>query len=155
MKDLKVSMATAGRCTDVKNKITEYLQQPHHVMPRLNLGDFALPGDLALEKSAFVLARPGRDELNLNDELGVEFAPSSAPEWFPRFRGVLDLFPGERPDETIVELTGSYDPPFGAAGHAFDAALGHLIAQRSMRSFLQEIVARANDPHTEFQHVND
>lgn len=143
MKGLKVSVAATGPCPEIKEKLAAALRKPRRVPLRVNLGDFAVPGDVALEKSAFVLAQPVRDDLNLNDDLAVEFAPSSAPAWFPRFRGVLDVFPGEKPDETIVELTGSYEPPFGAAGKAFDAALGHLIAQRSIVSFLQQILTES------------
>lgn len=155
MKDIKVSAATTGRCAEIKDRLSAYLRMPRLVNLRISLGDFALPGDLAIEKSAVVLARTVRDDANLNDDLAVEFSPSAAPGWFPTFRGVLDVFPGEKDGESIVELTGSYDPPFGAAGEAFDAALGHLIAQRSIASLLQQIISGSGNQPAEFQHAND
>ena len=78
MKDLRVSAAAAGECAQIRSRIVERLAEPHAVTLRVNLSDFAIPGDVNLEKAAFVQVRSVRDRLNLNEELRIEFVPASA-----------------------------------------------------------------------------
>jgi hypothetical protein len=56
----------------------------------------------------------------------------------PKFTGALS---GERLEDGNSRLTlaGEYDAPFGPVGAAFDAILGHRIAQATAAAFLQDI----------------
>lgn len=141
MKELKVATAVAGDAQEIRSRVIAGFQRPHVVTLRVDLGDFALPGEVVLEKDAYVQARVARDTLNLNDDLHIEFEGASSPELFPKFRGTLDVFPGEKTGESVLELRGTYEPPFGFGGAAFDSAIGYLVAQRSLKAFLDQVVA--------------
>lgn len=141
MKELKVAAAVFGDAQEIRRKVVANFARPHAVTLRVSLKDFAVPGDLVLEKEVFVQARLARDELNLNDELQIEFEAASAANLFPAFRGLLDVVPGDKAGEAILELRGTYAPPFGFGGAAFDSAIGYLVAQRSVKAFLSELAS--------------
>jgi hypothetical protein len=68
--------------------------------------------------------------------------------WTPEPGGIYPSFDGEltvRADETyrsaILELTGEYAPPLGAAGRVFDAAFGQRIAAGTAQELLARIAA--------------
>ncbi len=54
----------------------------------------------------------------------------------PAFTGTLTLSAGEDYDETELRLDGQYDPPGGAAGHAFDELVGRRIAHATLGALL-------------------
>jgi len=58
---------------------------------------------------------------------------------FPRFDGTLTVSADTAAHGSRIELDGCYTPPFGAAGQLFDAAIGHRIAQRTAREFLNDL----------------
>jgi hypothetical protein len=58
---------------------------------------------------------------------------------FPVMRAELSFWPLTS-TETQLELQGTYRPPLGIVGHAFDAAIGHRIAEAAVHRFLREIV---------------
>jgi hypothetical protein len=57
----------------------------------------------------------------------------------PGFLGTLTLGAGETYRETMLELTGTYDPPGGIVGDFFDGVVGCRIAHASMNSLLDEV----------------
>lgn len=113
---------------------------PHELSMRLPLRDFGFPADLSLETEIVIATRLERDSLNLNEDLHVMFWAASAPQIFPTFSGVLDVFPD--PNGSIFQLRGTYEAPFGEPGRLFDTAIGHLIAQRSAKVLLEELGER-------------
>jgi hypothetical protein len=72
--------------------------------------------------------------------LRVRWTPVSGP--FPRFEGTLTTEGDDRYPACVLVLEGSYRPPFGVVGAAFDALLGRRIAIASARELLHEIAAR-------------
>ena len=58
---------------------------------------------------------------------------------FPTFQGTLAIWRDDDPSVTQIELDGTYEPPFGAAGQIFDAAIGQRIAQATAREFLKDV----------------
>jgi hypothetical protein len=44
------------------------------------------------------------------------------------------------PSETQLEIEGDYRPPLGPLGGAFDAAVGHRIAQASVHKLLEDLI---------------
>jgi hypothetical protein len=57
---------------------------------------------------------------------------------YPDFLGTM-LIESAGGDSSRIELTGKYEAPFGVAGKAFDATVGHRIAQAAARSLLAEL----------------
>ena len=56
----------------------------------------------------------------------------------PRFNGTLSSSAGE-PGKTILTLDGTYTPPLGVAGKAFDLIVGRKIATATARALLEDI----------------
>jgi len=140
---LDVEFALAADSVAARASLERFLLSgPHELSIRLRLDDFGLPGELSLEKEIVMTARLERDRQNINDDLCVSFWGATAPQMFPTFTGVLDVYPDD--GGSVLELRGSYDSPLGAAGDFFDAAIGHLIAQRSARALLEEIGERVH-----------
>ncbi len=81
-----------------------------------------------------------------NDCFDVSWEPSGGG--FPRFGGTLSIENNEEYDSFSLVLKGSYDPPLGPAGQAFDAALGHRIAiatARDLLARLREVIEKSED----------
>ena len=65
--------------------------------------------------------------------LEISWHPVSGP--YPTFRGKLYAVRGDN-RSCRLEIDGSYEPPGGIAGAAFDAILGHRIAAESIHDLL-------------------
>jgi len=94
--------------------------------------------ELALTKDVVVQIQKRRDSLNLNDEFGIEWAPASGGP-FPTFHGRVIVWSEGKPNASFLELDGTYEPPLGVLGEAFDATLGSAIAKRTARAFLEDV----------------
>jgi hypothetical protein len=96
---------------------------------------------------------PWADEIELAKVVDVEYTVASGPahsdepvgiRWAPSLGGIYPAFDGElrvregdHADSSVLELLGHYTPPFGALGMRFDAAVGHKIAESTVKSLLQ------------------
>jgi hypothetical protein len=76
------------------------------------------------------------DEKQLVVELAWE--ATSVPYWFPTMQARLNVSPVSD-EETRLEFVGEYEPPLGLVGQAFDAVVGHQIAESSIRHFVREV----------------
>jgi hypothetical protein len=68
----------------------------------------------------------------------VTWAPEVAGP-YPTFTGDLAIESGDDYQSFYLVLTGSYEPPLGALGAAFDAVVGHRIAESTARNLLATI----------------
>ena len=59
---------------------------------------------------------------------------------FPKMEGHL-IFATIGPEYTQLSFRGSYDPPMGAIGRAFDKVLMHRLAESSVKGFVDRIAA--------------
>lgn len=105
---------------------------------RVPLEDFSIPGDISLGHEAVITVSKRRDEQNLNDVYAIEWHPSDATI-LPAFYGVMFACASANGEPPYLELDGRYEPPLGDAGEAFDATIGHLIAQRTANAFLSDV----------------
>jgi hypothetical protein len=105
---------------------------------RVPLDDFGLPGDLSLERNVIASVEKRRDAENLNDEFGIEWGPSQG-HVYPTFHGRIIACAQVGEEPPYLELDGTYEPPLGATGEAFDATIGHLIAQRTAQAFIADV----------------
>ena len=110
---------------------------PLHV----DLCEFGVPGGLRLAHAVAVRVQKRRDAQNLNDEIAIRWDPVES-DLFPSLRGSLIAW-SETPGRTLVELRATYQPPLGTAGKLFDDALGHRIAQHTVRQFLSTLAEGA------------
>jgi hypothetical protein len=54
----------------------------------------------------------------------------------PGFTGMVTLSAGEDYGETSLQLEGTYDPPGGVAGRAFDELIGRRVAHATLSALL-------------------
>lgn len=101
------------------------------------------------------LALPGGREVALARDCVVHIARTAVPasmipqfsvRWesagggpFPQFRGTISVLSDEDYDTCFLALDGTYDPPLGAAGIAFDHAIGRTIAESCGNDLLERI----------------
>ena len=67
----------------------------------------------------------------------IHWKPQAGP--YPEFNGELTVRADETYKTSILELTGSYRPPGGALGAAFDWAAGSRIATLTAQTLLRQI----------------
>ena len=82
-----------------------------------------------------ISSRPAEYEARFD----VEWKPSSGG-LYPSFSGELSI-ENENYDSFWLVLEGTYEPPFGVIGSAFDAVVGRRIAGQSARELLARIAA--------------
>ncbi len=105
------------------------------------LEDFGVPLGLEIGREVEVRVTRRRDEQNLNEIYAITWQPAGGGP-FPAFDGTLILWSEEHPAACYLELDGTYEPPLGhVVGAAFDATIGHLIAERTATQFLHDIAA--------------
>lgn len=97
-------------------------------------------GQLELEKSARVRYAPGTDPMHFDEPWHIGWEPE-AGGIYPSFSGELTVRADEDYDSAVLELTGSYTAPLGAAGAVFDKAVGQKIASSTMQALLAKIAA--------------
>ena|SRR5690348_16556709 len=76
------------------------------------------------------------DSVRRHDALLLAWQPKHTT-MFPDFHGALTVRP--KLSGSYLRLQGSYDPPAGVVGRAFDAIFGRAIATLTMRRLLNEI----------------
>ncbi len=79
-------------------------------------------------------------------QTGSDMIPTIHLQWepegggpFPTFKGTLTVEAGDDYSDCAIALRGEYEPPFGAAGKTFDAAMGRKIAGATARELLERI----------------
>jgi hypothetical protein len=109
------------------------------VQLRVRVGMISVATDVKVEV--------GPMENTMSSPLGYEvkvfpltWSSVSGPSLFPRMNAKLLVYPLSR-FETQLELEGTYDPPLGLLGDAFDSVVGHRIAEASVLHFLQDVTA--------------
>ena len=114
---------------------------PDRLYAHFNGGDAVLPlhvrfGDLKIERDVdfHLKTKPAYPGYRLLD---VSWSPKGGGP-YPTFAGTLSIA-----EDAIgwsrIEIDGTYRPPLGIAGAAFDAMIGHHIAKRTATELLAEI----------------
>ena len=96
----------------------------------------ATPVDLSKEVAIESTAGPE----NVEGPWPIRWRPEPGGT-YPSFEGNLSAHRNAHDDKTILELSGSYAPPLGAAGRAFDHILGHKLSDDTAHTFLMNIAA--------------
>lgn len=70
--------------------------------------------------------------------LRLEWEAATMPRLFPLMEAELAIYPLTA-TETQLDFSGRYEPPFGAAGKAMNAIVGHRLAEASVHRFVSEV----------------
>ena len=91
-----------------------------------------------IERDVLVRYGKGADPMHFDEPWKVHWTPAQGGP-FPDFDGTLTVRAGENYETAILELEGEYEPPLGAAGRVFEAAVGHRIAANTGQALLETI----------------
>ncbi len=69
----------------------------------------------------------------------------------PAFEGTLAISAGEDYDETALQINGTYEPPGGNVGRAFDDLLGRRMAHATMSALLSGVGEELRDAHAQIE----
>lgn len=91
-----------------------------------------------LEQPAVVTLTPAHRPQDMAPRFSVHWeAEGGGP--YPVFDGVLTVEGGDDYDEFRLAIDGTYKPPLGLAGKAFDLVVGNRIAERTAQELLADI----------------
>lgn len=93
----------------------------------------SLPG-AELVKEVAVTFGVASDPMHFDEPWSVHWKPIAGP--YPEFDGELTVRADETYESSRLELCGSYRPPGGTAGAAFDAVVGNRIARATAQALL-------------------
>jgi hypothetical protein len=94
-----------------------------------------------LAKSVRVQYGHAEDPMHFDEVFQIKWTPE-AGGIYPSFAGELRVCADETYERAILQLTGEYEPPLGAAGRAFDAAIGRRLAADTAHNLLSEIAGQ-------------
>ena len=130
-----------GSIREFTSVACEFDQVPDRLFATFAGGDTVLPlrvriGDLKIERDVdfHIRTKPAYPGYKLLD---LSWAPRDGGP-YPTFNGTLSVAQ-DAIGWSRVEIDGTYQPPFGIAGAAFDAVLGHRIAQQTALELLAEM----------------
>ncbi len=116
---------------EVSDRLYAHFDGGDGVFPlRVRLGDLRIERDVDFHLET----KPAYPGYRLLD---VSWTPKDGGP-FPNFSGTLSVAE-DSAGWSRLEIDGSYRPPFGIAGAAFDAAVGQRIAQGTASELLAEI----------------
>lgn len=105
---------------------------------KVPLGTQGAGHGLAIDKEVLATLERSPQHRGLEDKITVSWQPEDENEPFPRFDGSLSL-EAATPKACVLTLGGTYEPPLGAAGKVFDAAIGRRIADATAHQLLKDI----------------
>lgn len=133
MSDIQEFTTVACPFEDVPRRLRHHFGSDTATIPlRLNLGHLRLERDVKInvrEKSPY----PGYRLLD------VSWEPKGGGP-YPSFHGMLSIA-DEGAGWSRLDLDGTYQPPYGLFGAAFDATVGHRIAVATTTELLAYIKA--------------
>jgi hypothetical protein len=146
--------------TEIKDAVT--VRCPYHRVPDFLTAYFGRLGAVGGTGASMPIAVPV-GEMTIQREVLATFEPEPGfPRyermkigWVPKHGGPYPDFAGTMAiesaggDSSRIELAGKYKVPFGVAGKAFDATVGHHIAQAAARSLLAELKRELEEAYRE------
>lgn len=127
-----------------------FVRSPYHLAQR-HLAEIIGPGldshgplrltlplsSASLVKDVVVTYEAAIDPMRFDQPWRVRWAPKAGP--YPKFDGELTVRADENYETSQLELKGSYRPPGGILGAAFDRALGERIASATAQALLERL----------------
>jgi hypothetical protein len=112
---------------------------PNAPIRRLTL---SLPiGGATIERRVRVSYERGTDPMHFDEPWRVRWTPEEGGP-YPDFEGELTVRADETYEGAILELRGTYTPPLGLVGKAFDVVAGSRIASATTRGLLGSLASQ-------------
>ena len=105
----------------------------------------ALPG-VELAKQVVVTYGSAVDPMHFDQPWHTHWKPESGP--YPEFDGELTVRADEDWESALLELKGTYEPPGGVLGAAFDWGVGSRIASATAQALLERLGSEIESRYT-------
>ncbi len=115
---------------------------------RLTVAIPGLPG-AEIGKDVIVTVATARDPMHFDEPWKLHWEPAGG--LYPVFDGTLTVRADESYASAVLELQGTYNPPLGAAGAAFDAMIGQRIAAETARELLRTLGTTIEEQYHEVE----
>jgi hypothetical protein len=97
-----------------------------------------IPAAISLSHAVVATLKYEAHPTDMRPRFAVQWVPTG-DQLLPSFSGTLTVESDEDYDTFFAVLDGQYEPPLGIAGRAFDALLGHRIAEATADQLLHRI----------------
>lgn len=147
------SIVTASPPSVALRGLERYIANKQNVLSlAVPLSSLGLPTELGITQGVRVtFSSERRSPLSTSrgyEGIAFEWEPEGGGP-FPSFNGTLILRPHS--GQTELELKGSYTPPLGEIGAAFDAVVGNKIARTTIRILLENLKAALEEEFATFK----
>jgi len=115
---------------------------------RLTVAIPGLPG-AEVGKDVLVTVATARDPMHFDEPWKLHWEAVSG--LYPIFDGTLTVRADESYASAVLELHGTYNPPLGVAGAAFDAMIGQRIAAETARELLRQLGTTIEEQYREVE----
>ena len=132
--------------TSLEQNLREIATSGQPQLLRLRLPVSVGSNKAGLEKDVIVTFGMAIDPLHFDQPWHVQWKPHNGGP-YPDFSGTLTVRADDDYDSCVLELQGTYEPPFGVAGAAFDAVVGSRVASATAREFLRTLSGEINDEY--------
>lgn len=142
MTDILVRDTIAYSFERAAAELEHYMNQRRHANGdivatlHLDLSTLGIPGAPAIGHDVHMQFAPELDKTGPHYRIAWHPVPSGP---YPSFHGTMRLVPKRDTRMTTLEVSGSYEPPLGVLGAAFDRVIGRRIAAATLRAFVLEI----------------
>jgi len=99
------------------------------------------PHGIDMAKDVDVTVSHAIDPMHFDQPWNVTWKPQGGGP-YPSFAGTLTVRADEDWNVAALELTGSYEPPMGIVGKAFDLLLGARLATTTAEALLRDLGGR-------------
>jgi len=94
-------------------------------------------GPLRVDKEVDVMLGPAR-RLDRRSVLPMSWTPGSSTRLFPKLEADIELT-AFGADRTHLAISARYQPPLGVVGRTFDRAALHIVAEATVKDFLDRL----------------
>jgi hypothetical protein len=101
---------------------------------------------VTIKRNAMATFAPISGAGGLEYQVRIDWTPLTN-EPLPTFDGIFRVQWDEEYGKCRLVLEGNYEPPLGVIGKAFDAAVGHRVAQSTMKTLLEELRSEIESAH--------
>jgi hypothetical protein len=105
------------------------------------LSEFGIPSGLKIRRDVIAHFVPLNEKEFGARRTAIDWAPAGGGP-YPKFLGFISVEQGDDGSNSWLVLEGFYTPPLGPVGAAFDAVMGHRIAQATAHELLRALGRR-------------
>jgi len=137
----RVRLALREHATTIFQRATSVAgERAHRVASglRIHIAGLEIRKEIAIEVSDFRETEQPASGFAREARIALCWSAVEGTAFFPTMQAELALYPLSA-TETQLDLNGHYTPPLGPVGAAFDALVGHRVAEACVHQFVADV----------------